>query len=225
MLKKVTKYDLKKNDPSNIFDIFIFEYLRSLWDPKRIWRKKSWSAIHVSAMLWSIIHIEYCQVYRCTVCNTMSDNVFIWLLTRLFFSPTFSSQRSSSTGNSTDRGKPEQHLHQHLLGPPSIRPPERHHPGVQGLLWPTPHEFSFNWLKAQWIQLFFFLLFFLFPLSALDLVSRKWNTLPCKQDSGRSHTFCGGGWAAGGSIVPSWSGCQHKCGGWSQKWTSVYHHW
>lgn len=36
MLKKVTKYDLKKNDPSNIFDIFIFEYLRSLWDPKRI---------------------------------------------------------------------------------------------------------------------------------------------------------------------------------------------
>lgn len=36
MLKKVTKYDLKKNDPSNIFDIFIFEYLRRLWDPKRI---------------------------------------------------------------------------------------------------------------------------------------------------------------------------------------------
>lgn len=62
MLKKVTKYDLKKNDPSNIFDIFIFEYLRSLWDPKRIWRKKSWSAIHVSAMLWSIIQ----SIVKCT---------------------------------------------------------------------------------------------------------------------------------------------------------------
>lgn len=44
----------------------------------------------------------------------------------------FSSQCPSSAGNSSDRWKPEQHFHKHLLGPPATRSPERHHPRVQG---------------------------------------------------------------------------------------------
>lgn len=43
-----------------------------------------------------------------------------------------STRRPSPAGDGVDGGQPQQHVHQCVVGPASLRPAERHHPGVQG---------------------------------------------------------------------------------------------
>lgn len=56
-----------------------------------------------------------------------------------------SARRPSPAGDGVDGGEPQQHVHQRVVGPASLRPAERHHSGVQG--WDgAPTQENLSWL-------------------------------------------------------------------------------
>lgn len=112
-------------------------------------------------------------VHPCFCFDSLCHN---WWIVYLTFdidicTSSFSSQCPSSAGNSSDRWKPEQHFHKHLLGPPATWSPERHHPRVQGWSQHVSMDSHLSHTKRK--------ASLIFVLSVSDLVSWEWDAFPC----------------------------------------------